>query len=205
MSCTKCGFELPTGAELCPKCGAPVAARCPRCGGMVPEGAQFCNNCGCSMQSGVSATRQESYATQSAEYAGFWRRFVALFIDGLVLIIPQLILRGIFGSEDSVGFILSYGLFLWLYFALMESSSAQATLGKMALGIVVVGKSGNRVSFGRATGRWLAKSVSFLLLLAGYIMAAFTEKKQALHDMMAGCLVIKRESLSRSSFRTPAA
>lgn len=205
MSCTKCGFALAAGDRVCPKCGAPAAQKCPRCGGTVPEGAQFCNSCGCSMESGVPTTLRESYAAQSVEYAGFWRRFVALFIDGLILIIPQLILGGIFGSEENVGFILSYGLLLWLYFALMESSSKQATLGKMALGIVVVDKSGNRASFGRATGRWLAKSISFLLLLAGYIMAAFTEKKQALHDMMAGCLVVKKESLSRSSFQTPAA
>ncbi|OGU55862.1 MAG: hypothetical protein A2V66_18000 [Ignavibacteria bacterium RBG_13_36_8] len=78
----------------------------------------------------------------------------------------------------------------WLYFALMESSSKQATLGKMALNIKVVDMSGNRISFGRATGRYFGKIISGLILMIGYIMAGFTEKKQALHDIMANCLVI---------------
>lgn len=78
----------------------------------------------------------------------------------------------------------------WLYYALMESSQKQATLGKMALGIKVTDIQGNRISFGRATGRYFGKIISGLILNIGYIMAAFTEKKQALHDMMANCLVI---------------
>ena len=78
----------------------------------------------------------------------------------------------------------------WLYFALMESSSRQATLGKMALGLKVTDMRGNRVTFARATGRYFGKIVSGLILNIGYIMAAFTERKQALHDMMANCLVI---------------
>lgn len=78
----------------------------------------------------------------------------------------------------------------WLYYALMESSSKQATLGKMALGIKVTDMNGNRISFGRATGRYFGKIISGLILNVGYIMAAFTQKKQALHDLMANCLVI---------------
>lgn len=78
----------------------------------------------------------------------------------------------------------------WLYYALMESSSKQATLGKMALGIKVTDMNGNRISFGRATGRFFGKIISGLILNVGYIMAAFTQKKQALHDLMANCLVI---------------
>ena len=79
----------------------------------------------------------------------------------------------------------------WLYFALMESSSKQATLGKMALGIRVTDVNGNRIGFGRATGRHFAKILSGLILGIGFLMAAFTEKKQALHDMIAGTLVVK--------------
>lgn len=78
----------------------------------------------------------------------------------------------------------------WLYYALMESSAKQATLGKMALGIKVTDMTGNRISFGRATGRYFGKIISGLILNIGYIMAAFTQKKQALHDLMANCLVI---------------
>ena len=79
----------------------------------------------------------------------------------------------------------------WLYFALMESSRFQGTLGKMAVQIKVTDMEGNRLTFGRATGRHFGKIVSGMILLIGYIMVAFTEKKQGLHDIMAGCLVVK--------------
>jgi uncharacterized RDD family membrane protein YckC len=79
----------------------------------------------------------------------------------------------------------------WLYFALMESMKG-ATLGKMALGIIVTDLQGNRISFGRATGRYFAKIISSLTILVGYIMAGFTQRKQALHDIIAGCLVINK-------------
>jgi uncharacterized RDD family membrane protein YckC len=72
----------------------------------------------------------------------------------------------------------------------MESSSKQATLGKMALGIIVTDLEGQRISFGKATGRHFSKIVSGIILYIGFIMVAFTEKKQGLHDMMAGCLVV---------------
>ena len=79
----------------------------------------------------------------------------------------------------------------WLYFALMESSSKGATLGKMAIGIRVTDLQGRRISFGRATGRYFAKLFSSMIFGIGYLMAAFTQQKQALHDMVAGCLVTK--------------
>lgn len=77
----------------------------------------------------------------------------------------------------------------WLYYALMESSGKQATPGKMILGLKVVDLEGNRISFIRATGRFFAKIISGLIFNIGFIIAAFTEKKQALHDIMAGCLI----------------
>ena len=77
----------------------------------------------------------------------------------------------------------------WIYEATMESSSKQATVGKMALRLKVTDLEGRRISFARATGRHFAKIISGLILLIGYIMAGFTERKQALHDMIAGTLV----------------
>ncbi len=77
----------------------------------------------------------------------------------------------------------------WLYEALMESSSYQATLGKMIFGMKVTDLYGNRISFGRATGRHFAKWLSGMILCIGYIMVGFTERKQGLHDMLAGTLV----------------
>jgi len=84
------------------------------------------------------------------------------------------------------------GVVGWLYFAMMESSSTQGTLGKMALGIKVTDLNGGQIGFGKATGRYFGKIISALILLIGYIMVAFTEKKQGLHDMMAGCLVVNK-------------
>ena len=85
---------------------------------------------------------------------------------------------------------ISLGLILnWIYYAVMESSAIQATLGKMALGIKVVDLEGNRISFAKATGRYFGKAISFLILFIGFIMVAFTKKKQGLHDIMASCLV----------------
>jgi uncharacterized RDD family membrane protein YckC len=77
----------------------------------------------------------------------------------------------------------------WLYEAFMLSSTRQATLGKMIFGMKVTDLSGNRLSFAHATGRYFAKWLSAFTLLIGYIMAGFTERKQALHDMVAGTLV----------------
>ena len=96
----------------------------------------------------------------------------------------------------SVMLILSGVMFIVqiLYFAIMESSSKQATLGKMVLGIVVTDADGKRISLGRAVGRNLGKIISSIILLIGYFMIAFTEKKQGLHDIMAKCLVVVKEN-----------
>lgn len=81
----------------------------------------------------------------------------------------------------------------WLYHAIMESSTKQATLGKMAISMKVTDMNGNRITFARASGRFFAKILSGLIFNIGYIIAGFTEKKQALHDMIAGTLVINKE------------
>ena len=85
------------------------------------------------------------------------------------------------------------GFFLgWFYFAAMESSPKQATLGKLALSMKVTSLQGERISFGKATGRYFGKILSALILLIGFLMIAFTEKKQGLHDMLAGTLVANK-------------
>ena len=132
-------------------------------------------------------------------YAGFWLRFVAAFIDGIILVIPMMII--IFGLGMMMGGIEKaasgglgnlVGIVLpWLYYAYMESSEGQATIGKKVMSIRVTDVDGNRISFLRATARFFLKYVSSAILLIGYIMAAFTERKQALHDMIAGTLVVR--------------
>lgn len=84
----------------------------------------------------------------------------------------------------------------WLYFALMESSKYQATLGKMALSMKVTDESGKRISFGRATGRHFAKFLSTIIILIGYLMIVWNKKKQGLHDKLAHTLVVKTEASS---------
>lgn len=95
-----------------------------------------------------------------------------------------------------IGLIILIALFSlvmsWLYYALMESSKYGGTLGKMAVSIKVVDLNGNRVSFGRASGRYFSRIITNMTMLIGYIIAGFTDKKQALHDMIASCLVIRK-------------
>jgi len=80
----------------------------------------------------------------------------------------------------------------WLYFALMLSSSKQATLGMMAVGLRITDLQGRRISFARATGRHFASLVSQITLFIGYLFILWTEKKQTLHDLMAGTLVLTK-------------
>jgi len=134
-------------------------------------------------------------------YAGFWKRFAAAIIDGIIMTVASSFFMvaarfialhaasatGFFGYTTSI-------VVRWLYYALMESSPSQATVGKMALGIKVTDYDGNCISFGRATGRHFGKIVSSLTLLIGYLMVAFTPRKQGLHDIMAGCLVVNRDA-----------
>lgn len=81
---------------------------------------------------------------------------------------------------------------MWLYFAIMESSKFQGTVGKIAIGLVVTDLEGNRISFARVTGRYFGKILSILIFMIGYILADFTQKKQALLDMLASTLVWKK-------------
>jgi len=127
--------------------------------------------------------------TISREYGGFWIRFVAAIIDGILLAIVQFIIGLVIDDQTTTTLInIVLG---WLYFAGMESSANQATLGKRAMGLQVTDLDGNRIGFGKATGRYFAKIISALILFIGYFMIGFTEKKQGLHDMIAGTLVIK--------------
>jgi uncharacterized RDD family membrane protein YckC len=134
-------------------------------------------------------------------YAGFWRRVGARLLDSLILLPVGLLVSFLLGTSpfndhapperEGLDTLISV-ITQWLYFALQESSTAQATLGKRALGIVVTDLYGNRISFGRATGRHFAEFLSAIILCIGYLMAGFTKRKQALHDMIASCLVICR-------------
>jgi uncharacterized RDD family membrane protein YckC len=138
----------------------------------------------------------------AAIHGGFWRRAAAYFIDGFIVgiigwVVALVLIFGLAASGGvammMLGAMLNYVIVLaiyWLYFALQESSAAQATLGKRAMDLKVVDERGRRISFGRATGRFFGKIVSWFIAGVGFILAAFTERKQALHDMMASTFVV---------------
>jgi uncharacterized RDD family membrane protein YckC len=141
------------------------------------------------------------------QYAGFWRRLAAYFIDSIVIIFAMNIFQGYLSTSlgtslrntmDYETIVLAVSIttgffsipFSWAYFSGMESSPLQATIGKLAVGIYVTDLQGIRLTFGRATARYFAKVLSGAVLMLGYIMAGFTEKRQALHDNLAGSLVL---------------
>jgi uncharacterized RDD family membrane protein YckC len=202
---------------------------CSKCGANVAEGAAFCVACGQPI-GGVAAApgataSPAGYAVvrPTVAYAGFWLRFVAAIIDGILISIPFVpFYIAIFASMlpqlqsrnwqtgnpfdffaivmPKILLITVVGLIAsWLYWGFMESSAWQATLGKKALGLMVTDMEGKRVTFGRSSGRFAAgrgaaviPSIGGLYFFVSCICAGFTEKKQALHDMIAGCLVIRK-------------
>ena len=216
MYCSKCGGVMADGAASCSNCGqafavAVAAPRAPMIGATVAA----------PMGGGATAIPAYAGAFARVEYAGFWLRLLALLIDNVVvgigfvlILIPLIFLTGLGGLLSQIhpdeeindagifaliGFVFLAAtaslVFTWLYHALMESSEWQATVGKKALGLVVTDMAGQRVSFRRSTGRHFGKIITNMVpFLIGYIMAGFTEKKQALHDMLAGCLVLRRSS-----------
>lgn len=209
MFCSKCGTAVTEGAAFCSACGQPVssiaAAPPPAAPAAIPAAMP-------PVQAGWTAQ-------PPIGYAGFWLRFVAFIIDSFLVGIPVLfaiiflaMAMGLSAALQSVqpgesfdevialvgiGFIfaivfVSLGV-SWLYYAISESSSWQATLGKKALGLYVTDLQGRRISFGRASGRFFGKILSgHLTIYIGFIMAGLTAKKQALHDLIAGCLVLRR-------------
>ena len=188
---------------------------CGKCGAQVPEGADQCSACAQPVTPQVEPSETPANPTVrrvTPAYAGFWLRLAAFLIDlilvGLVLgpitykplvsnigpdASPKDVLAFYMGGTTqafAISMLVQMGY--WLYYASLESSRWQATVGKRLLGLYVTDLSGNHISFARASGRHFAKLLSQFILMLGFLMAGFTEKKQALHDMLAGCLVLKK-------------
>jgi len=200
MFCTQCGAQNPDEAKYCYNCGAalPATGTAP-----VPPVA-------------TTVPLPPPLPTKPVvEYAGFWRRFLAFVIDSLILSIPSSIIAVLFvvptiaaaiHAQDAdmlaTTIISSLVTWIWLgllisllpliYYTFFEASSYQATPGKMALGIVVTDMEGRRISVARSLGRNAGKFISKMILYIGFIMAGLTPKKQALHDMLADCLVVMK-------------
>ena len=146
-----------------------------------------------------------------ARPAGFWIRFVAYILDGLILGLVAAVMVVIFAAIAAVSgktadgeaptgvvvlgvlMVLAYVLMCWLYEALLTSSERGATLGKRALGLRIVRADGVRLSFGRATARYFLKVIvtPMVPLGIGYMLAGWTSGKRALHDLMADTLVVR--------------
>ena len=209
MFCSKCGAAVAANSAFCTSCGNPQTQVA-----VAPQGAVVVPpNVGVA---GYSAARGQF------QYGDFWARLVAYVLDGLImavavfaLFIPLAAITGAASHlqvlQDAprhgeptpamVAAILSIVftflgaalLITWLYHAYFESSSWQATVGKRVMNLYVTDLNGQPISFLHATGRHFAKIITGLIpLFLGYIMAAFTERRQALHDMIAGTLVLRR-------------
>lgn len=146
----------------------------------------------------------DSFSGITFRYAGFWLRLIAAAIDAGILLIVIWLLGFVFSVDitapvhDGADF-LNFRLFeltaifsAWMYFAVMESATPQATVGKLFMGIYVTDIEGDRLVFSRASMRYWAKYLSVFTLLIGFLVAAFTRQKQALHDRVVKSLVLKR-------------
>jgi uncharacterized RDD family membrane protein YckC len=213
--CSKCGVNLAAGTAFCGSCGTPTGT--PAAAIARPAGPLA--YAGGSSQAPY-ADPAGLVVSRGFTYAGFWLRVVASLIDGVimsialcVLLVPLFLLSGFEAHIDEmvqrhgqpdpaiivglIGVIFVFAvvsvLIQWLYHAYLESGEKQATWGKQALGLYVTDLMGHPITFGRASGRFFAKMVTGMIPLGiGYIMAGFTERKQALHDMIASCLVLRR-------------
>ncbi|HKR76740.1 MAG TPA: RDD family protein [Rhodanobacter sp.] len=181
---------------------------------VTPDAAPAADN----PYSAPSAPMQNLPQTTAAaleDHAGFWKRVAAYILDAILLYIVFRVIGTFFGVSAAqetmkqemlggISFMQAYEHFYsgmwpytllttaltWLYFAFCESSAWQATVGKLALGIRVTDMQGARIGFPRALGRYLAKYLSAIILCIGFIMVAFTRRKQGLHDLIAGTLVL---------------
>lgn len=198
LYCNKCGTANSANARFCSRCGGalnPVSAV------QSPSAAA---------EAGAVPAAIGPYtpvSTVGVGYGGFWIRVVAFIVDAIIVRAvawPVSMILSLGGLGMMGGFphgapglhLFGGGVVLllvifgsWLYEAFMLSSPYQATLGKMIFGMKVTDLYGNRISFARATGRHFAKWLSTMILFIGYIMVGLTERKQGLHDLLAGTLV----------------
>ena len=201
--CSKCGAQNSAQAQACQNCGVTLSSSLAPSQAAAPARA-------------YAAAPPVAYAPPSI-YGGFWIRFLAHLIDHailgavaaplfLIMALPGIV-RIVHEAERSqeppspeliVTIVSSVFVYIalafvgqWLYEALLTSSSWQGTIGKRVLHLKVVDEAGNRISFGRSTGRFFAKILSSMFFCIGFIMIGFTERKTGLHDMLAGTKVLR--------------
>lgn len=209
--CVSCNEAAMANFRFCPKCGSKDFTDDPQTGPAYSQhpvnpwvGATRSSS---SPDKSRPPPRQPSRAsvpvTQAAQrpddyrLAGFWWRVLPAVIDSLVLSSVSGVAGIVMAATDVdkqwfVAWLILSIIGTWLYHALFESSPLRATLGKKCCGLRVVTTDGHRISFGRASGRFAGKLLSALVLGIGFMMAGWTKRKQALHDLMSNCLVLKK-------------
>jgi uncharacterized RDD family membrane protein YckC len=195
--------------QVCSSCGNPA----------LPDG-KFCLFCGDVLAESPEKTspiahpsnpksEAETATPEPPEYAGFWLRVWAGAIDVTLEALVALPVTAIVGFilykigghfglspitssyATGIAFIMVLTIGAWLYAAFTESSSHRATLGKRIVGLQVVTASGDRLTFGQATVRHFMKFLSLFTAAVGFMMAGWTKRRQALHDMPSDCVVIR--------------
>jgi uncharacterized RDD family membrane protein YckC len=194
-------MQVQEGASYCPHCGFSVSVA--QIGPVyVPQSAPLPQT--------IPAAPPVTVALARPVYAGFWLRAVAFMIDSIILSTLFGLISTAYPSELMIfpdatttpsilaiprltlpGFLLLF-LIMWIYYGFFEASSWQATPGKRLLRLYVTDLSGKQITFWRASLRYFGRKISELTFLVGYLLAGFTEKKQALHDIISSCLVLRR-------------
>ncbi|WP_019569050.1 MULTISPECIES: RDD family protein [unclassified Thioalkalivibrio] len=207
-TCPHCATENPDDAAFCKACGRsldfdPEPSE-PNGSGRDPESGSGRGEAPPPVSGGSGQVPAEGPPQDRAAFGGFWRRVLAVLIDGVILGIPLTVVQAMVSPEtmhteewtdaDTAWTFVNI-LVGWFYFAGMHSSQYRATIGKMAVGLRVVDWHGERISFARATGRHFAEFLSGLLFMIGYLMVAFTRQRRALHDFIAETWVVRREWL----------
>lgn len=210
MECRRCGAQITEDARFCSACGQATRENAGAAG--ITQGETAVTETEAPATESEAAVAPRAPAKARIAYAGFWLRAFAYAIDTLVVgitagifILGPLMERAGISTQDPWAFWTNESrqawaikllmiMAQWLYWAVLESSAWQATLGKRMLGLYVTDLEGKRLTFARASGRYFAKIISTLTLGIGYLMAGFTPKKQALHDLIAECLVLKKTS-----------
>ena len=203
--CSKCGTQNPATAQFCQSCGLTLSS------GLTP------NQAAAPARAYAAAPPVAYVAAPGTPYGGFWIRLLAHQIDHVILgaiaaplffimVLPSIIRIARQAEQNQeppspeliVTIVSSMFVYIalafvgqWLYEALLTSSSWQGTIGKRVLRLKVVDEAGNRIGFGRATGRFFAKILSSMFFCIGFIMIGFTERKTGLHDLLAGTRVLR--------------
>jgi uncharacterized RDD family membrane protein YckC len=192
MFCSRCGTWLADDAPICPLCGlvlrpGAVASTPGPASGMAP--------------------RQGAAIIEQVAYAGFWRRCVGLLIDVVVTYFPIATVRVLLGLPASGSFdpllpsawwaALFELLIDWLYASILISSPWRATLGQAVMDLHVTDLDGNRISFARASARYLAQLLNLVTVGFGLILQVFSARRQALHDLVSGTVVVRSRHAGR--------